>query len=156
MRSKQRGFRAFWVLLLSFLLPPAVLLAVYAVFGIAPFGEKSLLIMDLSDHYVEFYAGLRHMGRNGDIFFSWGKAMGGNYTGVFAYYLSSPFSFLVLLFPQEQITMALLVMNLLKIGCAGFTFAVFLRKRFEQWNGIYLVFSMAYALLSYKLFIPCV
>lgn len=151
MRSKQRGFRAFWVLLLSFLLPPAVLLAVYAVFGIAPFGEKSLLIMDLSDQYVEFYAGLRHMGRNGDIFFSWGKAMGGNYTGVFAYYLSSPFSFLVLLFPQEQITMALLVMNLLKIGCAGFTFAVFLRKRFEQWNGIYLVFSMAYALLSYNI-----
>ncbi len=151
MRKKQRGFRALWMLMLSFFLPSAVLLVVYGVFGIAPFGQKSLLIMDMSDQYVEFYAGLRHMGQNGDIFFSWGKAMGGNYTGVFAYYLSSPFSFLVLLFPQEQITAALFVMNLLKIGCAGLTFAFFLRKRFGQWDSVYPVFAMAYALLSYNI-----
>ena len=68
MRKKQRGFRALWMLMLSFFLPSAVLLVVYGVFGIAPFGQKSLLIMDMSDQYVEFYAGLRHMGQNGDIF----------------------------------------------------------------------------------------
>ncbi|MDD6174168.1 MAG: YfhO family protein [Firmicutes bacterium] len=151
MQNRWNRVRAVRILLLSFLLPPAVLLAVYASFGIAPFGEKSLLIMDLSDQYVEFYANLRHMGQNGDIFFSWGKAMGGNYTGVFAYYLSSPFSFLVLLFPQEKITTALLVMNLLKIGCAGLSCSLFLRRRFEDWNGWYPAFAMAYALMSYNI-----
>lgn len=149
--QKQSKCRGAWILFFSFFLPAAVLLAVYAAFGMSPFGNRSILIMDMSDQYVEFYAGLKHIGQNGDWFFSWGKAMGGNYTGVFAYYLSSPFSFLVLLFPQEQITTALLIMNLLKIGCAGLAFSFFLRCRFQKWGGMYVAFAMAYALMSYNI-----
>lgn len=83
------------VLLFScFALPCAILLLVYFVYGIVPFGDKSLLIMDMSGQYSEFFCGLKNIGaQNGGILFSWSKVFGSNYAGVFAYYLSSPLSF---------------------------------------------------------------
>lgn len=39
----------------AFLLPAAVMLAVYALIGVAPFGEKSLLVTDMDGQYVSFF-----------------------------------------------------------------------------------------------------
>ena len=66
-----------------------------AAFQMAPFGDRSTLIMDMSGQYVEFFCGLKQILRDGNLsslFFSWGKTMGGNAVGVFAYYISSPLS----------------------------------------------------------------
>ena len=61
------------VLALSFLLPALTLLAAFAAMGMAPFGERSTLIMDQSGQYVEFLCGLK----SGDVFFRgpnpWGQ-----------------------------------------------------------------------------------
>ena len=131
----------------SFTLPAVLLLTVLAYRGFAPFGDKSLLIMDMSGQYVEFYNALKF----GDIFFSWSKALGTNYTGVFAYYVSSPFSLLTLLFSDEAMPLCILLLTLLKIGLAGLTFTVYGTRRFELGGIPMLTFSCAYALMSYNI-----
>lgn len=96
------------LLLACFAVPCAILLLVYWGYGIAPFGEKSLLIMDMSAQYSEFFCGLKNIGaQNGGVLFSWSKVFGSNYAGVFAYYLASPLSFLTLLCPNEAMPWAL-------------------------------------------------
>ena len=128
----------------SFFLPVLLLAAVLAFQGFAPFGDKSLLIMDMSGQYVEFYNALQH----GDLFFSWSKGLGTDYIGVFAYYVSSPFSVLTLLFSDETMPVCIYLLTLLKIGFAGMSFTLYWTKRFGLRGAIMPVFSCAYALMS--------
>ena len=110
----------------SFGLPVVVLLLVLKHQGFYPFGGKTLFIMDMKDQYLEFFASLRNVISGDDsLFLSWSRSMGGNYLGLFAYYIASPLSFLTIFFPVEKMTSAILLLTLLKIGLAGSSFAYF-------------------------------
>ena len=75
----------------AFLLPAAVMLAVYALIGVAPFGEKSLLVTDMDGQYVSFFSYLKDMARNGnDFFYTFSKNLGGDMAGFAAYSCSAP------------------------------------------------------------------
>ncbi len=130
----------------SFLIPGLVMLWAFAAVGMAPFGDKTILISDMSTQYVEFFCALK----NGDLFFSWSKALGTGYIGVFSYYVSSPLSLLTLLVPNEAMPVGLLFLAALKIALAGLSFALFARKRFPV-PGTAVVFgAVCYALMSYN------
>ena len=134
-----------------FVLPCVILLAVFASYGFAPFGEKSLMIMDMSGQYSEFFCGLKNISsQNGGILFSWSKALGGNYAGVFAYYVASPLSFITLFFPNEYMHMGVLVLTLLKIGLSGLTFGI-LMNYFNKNKARNVIFAVFYALMSYNI-----
>lgn len=154
--KKYRKTYTAFLLAACFLIPAAIMLITYACYGMAPFGENSVLIMDMSNQYCEFYCGLKHIGSMGDLFFSWSKALGGNYIGVFAYYLSSPLSILTLLCPNAEMPVCLLFLTCLKIGLCGLTFGIFLNKRHKRagcgTNRFYIVlFSVCYAMMSYNI-----
>ena len=129
----------------AFLLPAALLLAVYAAMGMWPFGDKTILASDMADQYVEFFCALK----NGDVCFSWSKALGSSYIGVFSYYVSSPLSFLTLLAPNEYMPAALMLLCCLKSGLIGLAFSFFYRRRFGRAGAACLLFSLCYALSSY-------
>lgn len=136
--------------ILSFILPACLLLTAYAIFGIYPFGNKSLLITDMSQIYVDFHSWIYDVltGKDG-LFFTWRAGMGMNMTGVVAFYLASPFSFLVLIFGKANITEAILFITILKVACCGLTFHIY-AGRVLKCNGISgLFFSVMYALMSY-------
>jgi len=144
--------QSFIFVILSFLMPCFILTLAYAVFGMYPFGDKSVLIMDMSNQYVEFFAGLRNIVFGGQsLLYSWNKSFGGNFIGLFAYYLSSPLSFITLLFPARNLQEALLVVNILKIGLAGLTFSLFLKHVFKKKDISIVIFSLLYALMSYNI-----
>ena len=130
---------------LAFLLPALLMLAVYAAMGMAPFGDKTILAMDMADQYVEFFCGLK----GGDVYFSWSKALGTTYIGVFTYYVSSPLSLLTLLVPNEAMPVGLLFLTVLKVGLMGLTYAVFTTRYFKKSSPAVLLGSLAYALCSY-------
>ena len=138
--------------ILSFFIPGSILLVVFGIFGVFPFGSKSILILDLSGQYVEFFACLREIVL-GDrsLLFSWGKTLGGNFIGFYSYYLSSPFSFLTLLFPLKNISEALFFITLLKISFAGLTFSIALNYLFKKKDLSLIIFSSLYALMSYTI-----
>ena len=135
------------ILVFSFLLPALLLLAAFAAMGMAPFGDRSTLIMDQSGQYVEFLCGLK----SGDVFFSWSKSLGTNYIGLFAYYVSSPFSALTLLCPNDAMPVGVLFLTILKIGLSGLTFGLLLKYRFGTARPAVAVFSMLYGLMSYNI-----
>lgn len=134
----------------AFMLPFAIYGILFILLGIAPFGQKSILVTDMHTQYVQFYTYLYDVLKNGkSIFFSWEAGMGVNFFGVFAYYLASPFSLLILLFDRNHIPEALVLITLLKVGLAGFTMTYFLSK-VTQYRDLPLVFfSTFYALMSF-------
>lgn len=116
----------------------------------APFGDSSILIMDLSEQYVDFFAGLKDIWNGtSSVQFSWNKAFGQNYLGVIAYHLSSPLSILTLLIPNEYLPSGLLILNVIKIGLAGLTFGIFIKGFFQRCDLSSAIFSVAYGLTSY-------
>ena len=142
-RQKQRGL----LYIYSLSIPAALLLIVLALQGFLTSGGKSMMIMDLSGQTLEFYNALKY----GDMFFSWSKSLGTNYIGVFAYYVSSPFSLLTLLFPDKAMPLCILILTVLKVGFAGLSFTVYGTKRFGLKGIPMIIFSSSYALMSYNL-----
>ena len=131
---------------LSFLIPGLVMLWAFAAIGMAPWGDKTVLICDMSTQYVDFFCALK----NGDLFFSWSKALGTAYIGVFSYYVSSPLSLLTLLVPNEAMPVGLLFLIVLKVALSGLSFSLYIRRRFPI-PGTAVVFSaVCYALMSYN------
>ncbi len=67
--------------------------------AVFPIGEGSVLILDLNGQYVSFFEELRNkLLGGGSLLYSWSRTLGGEFLGIFAYYLASPFSLIVCLF----------------------------------------------------------
>lgn len=134
---------------LSAALVPVVLLAgLYAARGVAPFGPNSLFFGDMDGQYSHFLADFSELFGRG-LFYTWHKALGGEALSWAAYYLFSPFNFLVLLFPTAQMPTAVTLLTLAKAGCAGLSMNLFLRRRVGGWLPVPL--SWAWALSGYLL-----
>lgn len=150
--SKRILTRSNLIILAAFLIPAVILTVAYAVLGFYPFGDKSVLIMDMSDQYNSFFASLRYIG-DGDnsLLFSWSRSMGGNFVGLLAYYIASPLSFLTVFFSLRNLPVALFLLTILKTGLSGMTFALLLEHAWNERKGRFsvLLFSTCYALMSY-------
>lgn len=152
MTNKATALRRYLLHFMAFLLPAVLLLIMFRALGFYPFGEESLLIMDMNGQYVHFFASLKDLvSGDSSLFFSWAKGMGQNYIGLFAYYLASPFSFITLFFDNEILPLGILVLTVLKISLCGFTFSVYLSRAFDENRTFKLFFTSCYALMSYNL-----
>lgn len=134
-----------------FLIPLLLMWLMFIIRGVYPFGDKSVLVLDLNGQYVYFFEGMRDV-LQGDAspFYTWYRALSGEFSGIYAYYLASPFTLLTVLFPENGITEALLAMTLLKCGSMGLTFGYYLHKRKPSRPMNIILFSTVYALTSYS------
>ncbi len=132
------------------LIPVLLMLIVYAGLGIEPFGEKSILTLDMNNQYKAYFSYYRQciLGEH-DFFYTFSKTLGGDMTGLGAYYLASPLNLILLLFPVHLIPAGAEILTLLKLGLCGLTFYIFLPQR--EKNGSGWIFSTAYALMSYNI-----
>lgn len=123
-----------WKLLLgAFLIPVLILGLVYALQGFYPFGDRTPLTVDLYHQYAPFLNALRDKLRGGESFwYSWNGSLGMNFLAVFAYYLASPLNLLYALFPATSVTDWVTVVELIKFGLCGLTFALFLRTSYAK------------------------
>ncbi len=137
------------ILSLSFFLSLVAIVVIYALNSMAPFGDKSLLIMDLNEQYSAFYNSLYNINENSNFLFSWNKAMGTEMISLFSYYLSSPFTILFFFFKQVDLHYAIFFINALKVSTASVTMSLFLKNRFLKWEYSFIIFSIAYSLTSY-------
>ncbi len=123
-----------------------VMLFVYLANVVYPFGSDTVMVVDLYHQYAPLYAEFWDKVMNGGSFlFSWESAGGVAWIGNFFNYLSSPFTFLTLLFPRENITEAIALIILLKCALASFTFSVFINKKTENKNCLISAFGVLYA-----------
>lgn len=149
---KRMKIKEFQNILLAFVIPFLILAGAYAVFGVFPFGEKSVLICDMSEQYVDYFASLHHSVRSGESFlYSWSKALGGEMAGVYAFYLASPLSWLVVLVPLQHMPFAMMLLMLFKTALAGAAFAFYYQKVFRKSDLSAVIFAVCYALMSYNI-----
>ena len=140
------------VYLSAFFIPFLCMLIIYALFKVFPFGDNTVLVMDLNGQYADFFMWYRQVLLGDDsIIYSFSKEMGGNTFGLFAYYLSSPFFLLTLFFPQSIMPEGIALITMLKIACSGLTFAIFLVNVYKKCDFMILIFSTAYALMTYSI-----
>ncbi len=135
---------------IAFVIASLLMTAVYAIMEAYPFGKSSVLIYDLNAQYIYFFEGLRNaFYGDGSLLYSFQRSLGGEFMGIFTYYLASPLSYIVLLFPKAMITEALFLILVLKTGLTAAFFAYFLDKSTKLNQYYTLCFSIAYALSSF-------
>ncbi len=134
-----------------FIIPVVLMYLVYLAMEIHPFGDGSVLVLDLNGQYVYFFEALRNtVYGEGSMLYTFFRALGGEFMGMYAYYLASPLSYIVALFPQEKILEALLTILLLKVGLCGLSFGFYLHKHTVSPNRpVIVAFSVMYALSAF-------
>lgn len=148
--EKQQRIRRY---LFSFGTPMVLMMMVYCSIGAWPIvGPNSPLVLDMNGQYVYFFANLRNiMLDDNSLLYSWSRSLGGEFLGMYAYYLASPISWIVVLFPADMITEAIWVMLVLKTGICGLTMSVFLDKVYPSKSLNIVLFSTLYAFSAYNL-----
>ncbi len=138
-------------LLMAALVPAVIMYLIYLVRGLYPFGDECVLVLDLNGQYVSFYDALRDIIRgDADILYSFSRNLGGEFLGIFDYYVASPLAVILVLFPKHRLLEGLLVLFLLKVAISGFTMGFYLHKRSTNLNRLAVIaFSVMYALCSY-------
>ena len=138
-------------LLFCFFVPVILMYGIYAVKGIYPFYNGSPLVLDLNAQYVSFFEALRDfaLGER-SILYSFSRSLGGEFMGMVAYYMASPFTYITVLFPKDRIQEAVLTIMLLKCGLSGASFGFYLHKKSKNPKKLTIfTFSLMYALSAY-------
>lgn len=134
------------VLISAFLLPMAVMLCLFIIKGIYPFGGRSFLSGDLYHQYMPFFSELLHKVRGGEgLDFSFNVGIGSNFLALFVYYLASPFHILALLSEGGHLVEFIGYLVVFKTGLCGLTACYYFQKHFDTKDGAVLLFSMFYA-----------
>ncbi len=138
-------------LALCFGVPALIMLLVYVAMGVWPVEKNSVLVLDLNAQYVYYIEKFRSIIADGGSFlYTFERALGGEFLGIFAYYLASPFNLITLLFPKEYITEAILAILLLKCGFSGLTFGIYVHNTREKRRpAMTIMFSSMYALSAF-------
>ena len=117
-----------------------------------PFGDGTVLVLDLNGQYVSFYEGLYNiLHGEADLLYSFSRNLGGEFLGIYDYYVASPFAMLLALLPQRFMLEGLLLLFLLKAGLCGLFMGIYLHKHSagEPNRLAVVVFSVMYAMSSY-------
>lgn len=132
---------------------PAVLMTIFfASMGMTPFGDKSILVSDMTQQYIDYFSGYRDVLTEGkSLLYTWTTGMGMNFLGMFGYYLSSPFSLIVLLFPKSMIVEAVTFMSIAKTSACGISFYYMLTFMRKKHSATDLMLTVMYALSTYNI-----
>ena len=86
------------------------------MFGIYPFGDKTIIVIDSNTQYVSFISYLKSvfLGNN-DFKYLFSNSLGGNFIPLLGYYLMSPFNLLSVLFSLENIKLFMTISIIIKI-----------------------------------------
>ncbi|MER5430468.1 YfhO family protein [Streptomyces sp. NPDC002588] len=123
--------------LLAALICVTVLCAADAIARSYPFGPRTRSVNDLGNQYLPFHAhlwDLLHGRADGGLLVNWQSGFGASFLPDLGTYLTSPFALLVAVFPRDEIDLAVYVITVLKIACAGAAMAWLLpRLRPGRW-----------------------
>ena len=157
--------------LAAFAIPFCVLLAAFAMRGIWPFGDVSVMLYDMPVQYAEYFGWLiQVLHGQGNLLYSNAAGLGGGMFSLFTYYLSSPFNLIAFFFTPETVPQLFSVLYLVKIPACAVCCLVLLRGRLlaadaESWREarttaasapagrqvLLVLLACAYALTSYVL-----
>lgn len=146
------GLRRNKYLLGAFFLPFVVLAICFWNRGIYPVGNRDVLTIDAYHQYAPFMAELQARYQSfSSLFYTWSGGLGTNFYALFAYYLASPLNIIIVLFPASNVTEAILLLILTKVGLAGACFYYYLREVHHREGVLGVALSLMYAVSNYLL-----
>ena len=87
------------ILFLSFVIPVIGFVFILYFSHLWPFGDQSIVCLDLDSQYISFFSYLKEIFRDPTtLFYTFSKTLGGDMIGLVAYYLISPFNIITLFF----------------------------------------------------------
>ncbi len=135
---------------MAFLLPFLIMLTLFVVKGIYPFGDRSFLSGDLYHQYMPFFSELLRKIRGGEsLSFSYNVGIGSNFLALYVYYLASPFHMLALLVPEAYLIEFISYLVVVKIGLTGWSCCYYLQKHFASQSPAAALFACFYALSGF-------
>ena len=115
---------------LGFLIPVILGIIGYIVIKVWPFGDGTVLIIDSLHQYLPFYTDFHEKLRSGSsLFYSFSAGFGYDFWATYAYYLASPFNFLIALVPTANVCDFMDYLILFKLGACGGIFSWYLHRR---------------------------
>ncbi len=145
------GQRRTWVALSGLLAAMSVLL-MYISAGMYPFGELTVVSGDMMSEYIPFALLRNKAVLLGDsLMYSEALGLGGNFWSVLVYNVSSPLMLFALFVDADNMDMFMFILQIIKVGAAGATFAYFYTEKFDRRDASVAVFSIAYALMSFSI-----
>ena len=136
----------------AFFAAMVTMLIIYICNGMVPFGDKTILRMDLYHQYAPLFAELYERVIQGDsLIYSWSSGLGSCFLGNFFNYLSSPLSALIFFFGHKNITEAIAVMILLKASLSSAAFTYYAKKSIRYQSYATCAFGVLYAFCGYML-----
>lgn len=136
--------------LLSFIIPIFIMIIIFALKGIFPFGDRSFLRTDLYHQYAPFYSELQFKLQNfKSLLYSYHIGLGTNFYSLISYYLSSPFNIFLLFISDKYVIEFITYAIVIKIGLSGLTFSYYLTNRFNHEKLYIVIFSIFYAMSGY-------
>jgi Predicted membrane protein len=136
--------------LTGFFIPIYLMLLIFILRRIFPFGNSGFLRMDMYHQYAPFFSEFYRKLHSGDsLLYSFNIGLGTNFASLYAYYLSSPINFLILFIPADYIIEFMTYGMVIKIGLSGAAFTYFLQKHTNTKNFSTSFFGIFYAMSAY-------
>lgn len=150
MQVKKSNPDASFVYALSFFIPVTILILIYILRGVYPFGNECFLRSDMYHQYAPFLAEFQNkLKTGGNLTYSWNIGMGVNFSALYAYYLATPINWIFLILPQSILIEMMSVILILKVGLSGVTFSYYICKRYNSAHPTVAGISVFYALSAY-------
>ncbi len=148
--KNQSNFSKKLPLILSFVIPVVIMLIIYYIRDIYPFGDRVFLRIDMYHQYAPFtYEFLNKLKHGQSLLYTWNIGIGTNFVALFAYYLASPYNWLLLIIPKSMVLEFMGYGIILKIGLCGLAFAYYLKKKYSTNSYAIVLFAILYALSGY-------
>ena len=152
LQSKNSFFSKNRYIVFSFLSALGVMLMIYFVSSVFPFGGKTILRMDLYHQYGPLFAELYdRVKESGSLIYSWQSGLGSCFLGNYFNYLSSPIAAIMMFFGHENIPEAIGFMILIKAALASAAFTYYLKKSQHNHSVTTVIFGVLYAFCAYML-----
>lgn len=126
---------------------------VFFCYNLFPFAENTLSWCDMSQQVLPILLEFKDiLAGNGNLFLNMENAGGMNFWGVFLFFISSPFSFLVAFVPKQDMMIFMNILVVLKMMVCALTACLFFRKRFPNLGEVLTaVLGVMYAFCGYTM-----
>lgn len=134
--------------LFSFICSIGLMLILFCILEVYPFGNNTLLIWDMDKQYASFMMWYKNvLLGNTSIEYSLSGGFGGGTFGLISYYLMSPFNFLLIFFDEYSLPLFVFIITVLKSALMSMNMQIYLYSKKN--NVLSIVFSLMYSMSSY-------
>ncbi|MBR4973181.1 MAG: YfhO family protein, partial [Clostridia bacterium] len=141
----------------SAFLSPIFVISIFGLFfylnGFFPFGNNSVSWCDMTQQVIPLWCDFKDIlsGKDGFLL-NLQNAGGMNFLGVFFFFLSSPFTFLVVFFEKADIPLLMNIILVLKLCTVSATSAVYFEKRYSSLPCAFkILLSVSFAFCGYSM-----